>query len=775
MTAMRRLRDYQQIDNSQPSRDLSRQLRTLEGNAGEAVEQLTLESLKRFSVLAREERSSSRVVAPGQALGITAAVTRVQLSCPRPADAGKLTALYKSSTDASAPVISADGALINGASAYFFSSPGLLLLANDGQNYFAPDHRRRFDVTIWGASPSASTSRNDDAFQRAADAAEAAGGGVVWVPAGHFRKLTETQLADSVTIDGEGDVSIVDYSAVTTQVIGFAWRGSQGTGVALGANAAEGTDDLNAASTGFATDDWVLVYSSAVTGSTSLPKGEICRLSDAALMTTYDPICDTYNTADSASVAKLTLLGGVGASNIKIIGPADNTVLFSGFLVDRTLGARFENVTCERCHFYGIGIQDSVDWCVAGCKFRKSETGALAYGVAILNASQDGTITCCRGWRLRHLVTHGGFSSRNGVPRRTTTSTCTASQCRNSGFDAHAGGEDISFDNCTVLGSESDGFTFEAVSGALSNCTVRDSVGPGFHLNPQSVKPYSVTLTGCKVSGKGNSASRSAIQIQVNTGYELFDGITITGGVFVDCRYGVRCINAEAGRIENLSISGATFKQCGIDGDAVVLVVHAHNVAVSGLTINDTTNSVDGVSFTDVTHGSVGRNAIQLTGTGGCRGVRCLTTCDDVTIGGNEIDTGASGIGIGLADTCTNVTIGHDNHLRGCPTPLSLGTGAGHRLGQNAGCSADRGNVSIILTHNDEQEQRFNTPLTNNRTVTLPSANVKMRFRVARCTNATGAFNVTVLTTNLANPGEWCDVVSDGVNFQVTATGTGAV
>lgn len=774
VVSLRRQRTYAEVgQHPGAARELSRQLLTLEGNAAEAIDQLTLAHLKRFEIIDRECRTDGKLVAPGQALGITPDVTRVGLTKPRPGDAGKFTAVYKTSREFSRVNMKPDDSLINGASGFMYAATGLLLLINDGINYYVVERRLPFDVTVWGASPDADAATNNVAFLAAISAVEEAGGGTVFVPAGRYLlTATLTISASLVSIRGEGDCSILDYSGVSSTLVAITCVGSQASGVALSTDAAEGSDDLDVASTGFATDDWVKVYSSAVTGSTSVPKGEICRISSAASMTLYDPLCDTYNTADTASVAKLTLLEGNAFSDFKIVGPADNSVTFSGILTDYTIGARFENITTERCHFYGIAIQDSVDWSVSGGHHGRSETGALAYGVAIFNAAQDGTITCVRGYRLRHLVTHGGFTTRNGVPRRTTTSTSVASQARNSGFDVHAGAEDITFQGCHVLGSESDGFTLEGATMKCVGCTVRDSVGPGFHLNTESSKPYRVALVGCEVSGKGNAASRSAIQIQVSTGYESFDGISITGGNFSDCRYGLRTINAETGRIENLSITGANFKQCGLDGDAVIGIVHAHNVTVSGCTINDTTNSVDGVSLTDVTHFSVGRNAVQLTGTGGCRGVRCLTTCDDGTIGGNEIDTGASGIGIDLANGTTNVTIGNDNHLRGCPTPLSLGTGAGHRLGQVEEVSADRGDASVTLVHYSEQIQRFNTPLTNNRTVTLPGANVKMSFQVHRGAAATGAFNLTVAGRNLAAAGEWVRVASDGTNF-VIIDGTG--
>lgn len=748
--------------------DLNRKLAQLEESVYGRIE--ALKSVHHFEVVDAITKSG-RIARPGQFVRVLEPV-EVLLPAPEKNKAGLPVVIWNLSGEAI--TLKPLGGRLNGATSGIF--PGARTLLHDGKDWFCVGSDDvLFDVTWFGASPRASAAVNDRAFQAAVTAAGLLGGGKVRVPAGRYRKLAQLNVPANALLEGEGDASVLDYSGVTATTVAIATTGSQAAGAALAADAAEGADDLNVASTGFATDDWVKVYSEAATGSTGWKKGEIARISDASTMTLYDPLCDTYAVADTATVAKLTLVENVTFSRFRIIGPADNTVVFSGILADRTLGARLLDLTFERCHFYGVAVQDSVDWQVAGCKFNKSETGAQAYGVAVLNASQDGTITCCRGWRLRHLVTHGGFTARHGVPRRTVTSTCTASQARNSGFDAHAGAEDVSFCNCTVLGSESDGFTIECASATLTGCTVRDSVGPGFHLNTESSKPYRVTLDGCSVSGKGNAAGRSAVQIQVSTGFELFDGIVIANCNFADCRYGLRTINAETGRIENLTISGTSFKNCGLDGDAVIQVVHAQGVTVSGCTINDSTSSVDGVSLSDVADFAVTGNVIRLTNSGGCRGVRCLTTCADGAISGNEVDTGASGVGVDLANTVTNVTVGNDNHLRGCPTPLALGTGAGHKLAQVNEVSTNRGDASVTLLHYSEQTQLFDTPLTATRTVTLPVGNVKQRFRVVRSANATGAFNLNVGTgplKALTAAGQWCDVEADGTNYRLTAAGT---
>lgn len=89
--------------------------------------------------------------------------------------------------------------------------------------------------------------------------------------------------------------------------------------------------------------------------------------------------------------------------------------------------------------------------------------------------------------------------------------------------------------------------------------------------------------------------------------------------------------------------------------------------------------------------------------------------------------------------------------------------------------SGDNGNASITLTAGSARTQRFNTVLTANRTVTLPTSDVfnGMKFRVAREAGATGAFNLTVGGIRvLGAASTWVDVEYDGSAWRVTGYGT---
>ena len=89
--------------------------------------------------------------------------------------------------------------------------------------------------------------------------------------------------------------------------------------------------------------------------------------------------------------------------------------------------------------------------------------------------------------------------------------------------------------------------------------------------------------------------------------------------------------------------------------------------------------------------------------------------------------------------------------------------------------TALRGNGSTTLTVGiDKPVQRFNAPLTANRTITLSTSGASDgdEFRIVRTAAATGAYSLDVGgLKSLATAGTWCDVIFDGSSWAVAASG----
>lgn len=562
---------------------------------------------------------------------------------------------------------------------------------NEALNAKAEISGLSFNVKDFGATGNGVTD-DTTAIQNALDAALATGG-IVRIPRGTYVMSAGLTVTSNVTIEGEGDATVLDFSSATATTVAITAIGSQGVAVPLAGDAAKGATSLNVSGAGFSDGDWALVFSEASTGATGIRKGEIVRINSAASMTLYDPLCDSYAVSDSASVAKLTLKQNVHVRNLKILGPSDGTVAMSGVLFDTVLNGSVSGLSCERTHFYGVGVLSSVSVRVSNCYFNRNERSDLGYGVAVFNASHDVSIVGCTGWRMRHLVTHGGFSARYGVPRRTVTTGCVMSQAKQSAYDCHAGSEDISFVGNICYGSLIDGITFEGSSGVIAGNILRDSLVRGINVASQTARPLDIVIANNKVSGEA-VVTDTGIRVQMVATFELVDNVAITGNTVSDCVRGIDVASAQTGRFQNVAIVGNTLKRAARGADECIGVRHAEDVTVSGNAVHEDVLSTDGITLNDVTRGSVTGNSVRMPNGGTCRCIR-LISCQQIVITGNVCSGGTNSRGVDFDSSTTNCTVGANN-LRGCAVGMlrSSSTGTGHSVAREEG-------LDVITTNTD--------------------------------------------------------------------------
>lgn len=138
MGDLKRIRDFRAPVDAATAAELRRQLGQFEDNVSDMGDALKQAAMQPLAIRARDGRTNSLSVAPGQSLGIASTVARVQLERPRPVDAGKFLAVCKgagaaSNTDLMAPA----GTLINGAALFTIVTSGRLQLVYcDGVNYW---------------------------------------------------------------------------------------------------------------------------------------------------------------------------------------------------------------------------------------------------------------------------------------------------------------------------------------------------------------------------------------------------------------------------------------------------------------------------------------------------------------------------------------------------------------------------------------------------------------------------------------------------------------
>lgn len=528
----------------------------------------------------------------------------------------------------------------------------------DGDRYVDEEYS---DIRGDGATDD--TAAINAAIQGAFDA----GGGEVVLFGRHVVSSSITMRA-GVTLRGLPG-AVIDASGFTSTDNVIEADGSvTATSEALSADAAEGDTALTVADeSGFAADDWCRVSSTASTGSTSVPKGEIVRVASVAAgsIVLRDPLCDSYATADSAVIEKLDLVEGIVIEDLAIEGPSSASYLVTGIDLNLCLGPRIRGVRFRRTHSRGLQLSSCVFSDASDLLFEDISGAGLAYGVAVVGASQDTTLEGLRGYRLRHLVTHGGASGTPGVPRRSGTSNSTISQAIEAGFDAHPGAQDIAFIGCHVHGSDGDGITIQASRFTVEACTVRDVARHGILLSPLSTALTRGSVVGCSV----HRAVQRGILLVATSGYSA-GLITLSNNVITDTTLaGIEATNSPLEFRWKLAISGNSIRS----KSSAVVIRWGDVCAVTGNIIHLLNAATFGVYFNNATKSTCSGNAILCDSSSTTRGVR-LSSGVDCTIIGNTV----SGASIGVLDDASSsncVIMG--NNLRGLVAALSL-TGSGH-------------------------------------------------------------------------------------------------
>lgn len=637
------------------------------------------------------------------------------------------------------------------------------------------------------------------ALQAALDRAIATTG-VLEVGAG-----TVTLTSGGVTISGSVEIrlspgTVIDFSACAASTVCIAGTGTEGSTYALTANASKGATSVSLSApdaANFAFGDLARVASSALFDSadTDSEIGEIVRVVDVSgtTVTLESPLAGgAYNTADTAVISKITPLRNVRIAGGKILGGGTPTTAGSDkdhvgiqlFLAER---CNVENVAFERVDLVGLWFRDSILCQATRCYFRDAINDQQAYGVAFDNACQDCSANECIGERVRHLGTTINSTATKGVSRRIAFKGCkvfsTATARGGTGgdaFDTHTAAEDITFDNCTVYSSTGSGFNVECPSVSIRGCEAYRCQEYGVHHKNESDQEGESLIIGCKVGQNTLEAYRVEVGIRGTTA--RYKGITLQGNVSEDSTsMAFYVLNSPGSTTQrNVVVSGNSAIGCQ-SATSTFYLENIENGVFADNVVGDPTNvGAFLCRFRDCANIQVTGNSVtgatSATGAAFWANASGAGTCSKIHIAGNRAGcTTPSGFrGIVLDNNTQNCTIGI-NDFQELTTQLSLGTGTGHKLLQSAEVSADKGNAAFTVQHYSEQTIRFNTPITADRAVTLPSANVKARFRVVRGASATGAFNINVGTgplKALGTAGTWCDVESDGTNYILTGNGS---
>jgi hypothetical protein len=411
---------------------------------------------------------------------------------------------------------------------------GNLVAAGGGQT---PDW---VNVKTYGAKGDGVT---DDtaAIQAAINAVQAAGGGVVYLPAGTYIVNNSAATALSITGsgvyltgDGPGQTIIqTNYNAGGTGQLHWLVAWSGGTLPSFGSPTTALTADLNAgigqagtsvsvaSSAAFTALQVVEIgdnFSSADGDITN--RGELAQITatGAGSLTLANSVTNSYLTSRSAGVWAVPWIYGGGAygitfrENPSLSGTGGNPGIHAqaiqNFRVANCEFGPLDNRAIETATVYGMRVTD--------CWFHDltDNQGASMFGYGVyLAGAQNATVGNCTFARFRHAVTTS--QSIDGIvwANNITVSGCTAEGAGTATYDTHPPCWDVLFTGCVSMNSRFNSYNARGTRVRFKACQAYNS-------SALDVAFAGSTAIDCEVSdcylegNRGTSDNHSSIVVQ---------------------------------------------------------------------------------------------------------------------------------------------------------------------------------------------------------------------------------------------------------------------
>jgi len=539
--------------------------------------------------------------------------------------------------------------------------------------------------------------------------------------------------------------------------------GSLGADVAVTVAAAPGDLTLTLASVaGLASGDYLMLKSNENWDTaTNCKVSEVVRIRDIAgsVVTLYDAIDYNYALINSPVVAKITYVAGWNWQNITLIGDPTKLQLatYAGYLKDATF------IDCKAIGFRsnGFGFKTGYNIELRNPTIDEGDPNNLlsgrGYGVIWADGCHNCRVSGGEARNQNHAVSIG---SDTLVNRWIKTSGMQAFSCTGACFDSHPGADHVSFDDLhghMRSGAVQDGIISQAPRTTITNFQMSGPNPNGSVVRWEPAQKADVPVKGIIQNIQSDGPTGRAVYIH-QLGSRAIDSLIIDGVQYADAvhptsSFGVE-IHAASGNISNVAISNVILDSCVNHG------IHIHA---------DATRTIVG--------GSIKGGRVKVAATKRCINIDGTDAnsvigfvVDDIQLEGGDYGVRAGATAGSVDEITIGSAIGFKNH----GAQNFLISGANSKVSQQQDMGADVGNAAkTLIVGREAWTQRWNTPITANRTATLSTTGAVKgaRFRILRTANCTGAFNVNVDTgplKALATPGSFADVEYDGVAWILT-------
>lgn len=579
----------------------------------------------------------------------------------------------------------------------------------------------------------------------------------------------------------QSDAGVID--------VGFNVAGSIATGVSLTSNTALDSNTVAVTTSSFAVDDLVFLKSTSVwDSSTSTTFGQYARvksIDSSTQLSLYDAVLMPFNTANAATIAKVTPVKKVVFDNVNFIGANNLTQSQNALRFEYGEDCTVSNCKFEKFDYLGVALYRCYASTISDCHIKFARQSGNAYGYGIFGGSYACTVQNSWGEDCRHTVTIG---DTDGINMFTKVIGCHATSSKDAGFDSHSAsmytefiGNTVEMSNDRAGTSNHDGLIIQGLHAVFIGNTVVNQKGVGISYQPNVQAGINTTVL-----------------IEGNTIFCDDVGYGTSGGVGVNCQV----VATYGASVDSLIIKGNKI-QGGLNNVSGVIGLYVYDLNPS-TTIKNVViegNIVD----------TMAANATPLY-------IRTATaatsaTIQDIVISNNILKTGDSNAAIitsgNATGTVENIT-GANNILEattsGWSFPATVGSVTKVRFGKNVYKTATN---RITITDTtvttdvlmDDSATYEVTTVTNathstfyrtdwyvfNRagtvTVTLPDATKSrgrlLRFKTIQAqTVVSASSNVVPIDSDAAGTailpatdGAWCQLYCDGTNWVIMARG----
>lgn len=447
--------------------------------------------------------------------------------------------------------------------------------------------------------------------------------GRYFVPSGTYRVDTAiSPSASNIDVLFASD-AVIDFTNAAKNIRIFDWIGSEGTPVALTANATETSTSVSVAAgaeAAFSEGDWVLLRSEDVYDSQNVGvfAGELLEVnSTSSGSITFKTALQggTYNTANSAEVVPITQYTDLVFRGGKFIGRQDdisNDNFQTGLKFHHCRNVLVEDSIFDGINATGIIVRHSPFVTIRRCEFRNAQRPSSGYGIDVVDTSQQVLVDDCNFSKCRHAFTTGNSGGDYGVIRGVTVQHCRVESTVSTGdaLDTHGAAEDINFLFNTIHSSASQGINLECTSGSIIGNRVIGSASNGISFHPETDRIGNVIIADNRVFNAGSSGIR-AEQGARGTPTVTPRSIIIVNNLTVNSTdNGIRVTRFNIDN-ENVIVGNNYVDSAGSIAGGIY-VEESSNVAISGNNVAKVVEDGAGIGVFDVEHSSISANTIEF-------------------------------------------------------------------------------------------------------------------------------------------------------------------